>query len=193
MCTPPRPSPPNACRIEVLPQSLRLRPPAEWASQPSHGLVARAARVRPPDPPANTASTITARAYPCIPGDQGRDDDGAAMATPSEEPRLETLRDRPEMSPWSASGKADCTTLTDEVSITPTPRPTSSRPGTKVRTLDVPLTSASSSAMPTMVTTKPARIRVACGNRWASRPAAMEETRMPMVAGVRIRPVSIAL
>jgi hypothetical protein len=48
---------------------------------------------------------------------------------PKEEPRLDTLRDWPEMSPWSRSGKLDWTTLTDEVSITPVPGPISSSPG----------------------------------------------------------------
>jgi len=35
------------------------------------------------------------------------------MAAPREEPRLDTLRDSPEISPWRCSGKLDCTTLTD--------------------------------------------------------------------------------
>jgi hypothetical protein len=30
-----------------------------------------------------------------------------ASAVPSEDPRLETLRDKPEISPWSLSGKLD--------------------------------------------------------------------------------------
>ena len=50
-----------------------------------------------------------------------------AMAVPSDEPRFDTLRDRPEISPWSSSGKLDCTTLTDGVSITPTLRPVRAR------------------------------------------------------------------
>ena len=54
-------------------------------------------------------------------------------AVPSDDPRLETLRDKPEISPWSASGKLDWTTLTDDVSMTPTPAPNSSNPGTQVR------------------------------------------------------------
>src|SRR4029453_15572523 len=45
-----------------------------------------------------------------------------AMAVPSDEPRLDTLRDNPEISPCCSSGKADCTTLTDGLSITPRPR-----------------------------------------------------------------------
>ena len=45
------------------------------------------------------------------------------MATPSEEPRLERLRETPEMSPWSVSGHTDCTRLTDAVSMIPIPTP----------------------------------------------------------------------
>src|SRR5215203_6958110 len=58
-------------------------------------------------------------------------------AVPSEEPRFETLRDNPEISPWSCSGKLDCTMLTDDVSITPTPRPIKKRPGRNVQTREV--------------------------------------------------------
>ncbi len=36
------------------------------------------------------------------------------IAVPSDEPRFETLRDNPEISPWSAQGKLDWTTLTEE-------------------------------------------------------------------------------
>src|SRR4029077_19913307 len=36
-----------------------------------------------------------------------------AMAVPKHDPRLDTLRDTPDISPWRCSGKADCTTLTD--------------------------------------------------------------------------------
>src|SRR4029079_10389329 len=52
-----------------------------------------------------------------------------AIATPSEEPRLETLRDTPEMAPWTFSGHADCNRLTDAVSMIPTPTPMRNRPG----------------------------------------------------------------
>ena len=38
---------------------------------------------------------------------------------------------------------------------------------------------ASSTPMPTMVTTKPATIRVRCARRFASRSAASEDTSMP--------------
>jgi hypothetical protein len=40
---------------------------------------------------------------------------------------LEMLRDRPEISPCSSSGKLDWTTFTEGVSIAPTPRPMSAR------------------------------------------------------------------
>ena len=59
-----------------------------------------------------------------------------AIAVPNDEPRLETLRERPEISPCSASGKLDWTTFTDGVSIPPTPRPIRNSPGTKATTLD---------------------------------------------------------
>jgi hypothetical protein len=52
-----------------------------------------------------------------------------AIAVPSEDPRLDTERDSPEISPWRFSGKADCTTLADGVSMTPTPMPMRNSPG----------------------------------------------------------------
>ena len=45
-----------------------------------------------------------------------------AIAVPSDEPRFDTLRDRPEISPCWFSGNADWTTFTDGVSITPETR-----------------------------------------------------------------------
>ena len=71
-----------------------------------------------------------------------------AIAVPNDEPRFETLRDSPEISPCCCSGKLDCTTLTDGVSITPSPRPISSRPGANATTRDDAPTSASSSPIP---------------------------------------------
>ena len=106
---------------------------------------------------------------------------------------MDTLRDRPEISPWSASEKLDCTTLTEEVSMTPTPEPMRKSPGTKLSTPDVELTSASSSAIPAAVSAKPDRISSPCGRRLASRPAAAELSRIPAIAGVSISPVWIAL
>ena len=124
--------------------------------------------------PSRTKTPIvaSARAKGLPPGTLAPTRTEPARAVPSEEPRLDTLRDRPEMSPWSCSGKADCTTLTDEVSMTPMPRPMSSRPGTKVQMPDCSRTSAISSAMPTAVVTNPARISGACDRFRASRPAA---------------------
>src|SRR4051812_43579686 len=46
-----------------------------------------------------------------------------AIATPSDEPRFDTLRETPEMSPCTVSGQADCTTVTEAVSMAPTPNP----------------------------------------------------------------------
>ena len=85
-----------------------------------------------------------------------------AIAVPNDEPRLETLRDRPEISPCRASGKLDWTTLTEGVSIAPRPSPTSASPGRNASTLSVALTKKSSSRMPASVTTKPATINVRC-------------------------------
>ena len=116
-----------------------------------------------------------------------------AIAVPNDEPRLETLRDSPEISPCSSSGKLDCTTFTEGVSIAPTPRPTSSSPGTNAQMLSEPRTRTSRSTIPARVTTKPATISVFCGNRLASRSAARDETRMPSVAAVKTTPVLIAL
>src|SRR4029434_8889771 len=59
-----------------------------------------------------------------------------AIAVPKVEPRLDTLRDSPENPPCFSSGKLDCTTLTEGVSITPRPKPINRSPGTKATTLD---------------------------------------------------------
>ena len=56
-----------------------------------------------------------------------------AIAVPRQEPRLETLRDSPEISPCCASAKLDWTTFTDGVSIVPRPSPISSSPGAKAQ------------------------------------------------------------
>src|SRR5690242_18309967 len=111
-----------------------------------------------------------------------------ATAVPSDDPRLDTLRDKPEISPWRASGKADCTTLTDGVSVTPRPRPIKSSPGANAQALGDPFTTTSSTTTPTMVVTNPARIRDRCWYRLARRPAASDDTRIPSVAAVKITP-----
>jgi hypothetical protein len=82
--------------------------------------------------------------------------------------------------------------LTDEVSITPTPNPTSNRPGTNVSTLEVARARSSDRKLPAIVVMKPSRMRVAWVYRRASWLAASDDARIPIVAGVRIRPVSIA-
>ena len=73
--------------------------------------------------------TITSAEKYCPPPGMAPATSEPAIATPSEEPRLETLRDTPEMSPWTLSGHADCTRLTDAVSMIPTPTPMRNRPG----------------------------------------------------------------
>ena len=103
------------------------------------------------------------------------------------------LRDSPEISPWSCSGKLDWTTFTEGVSIPPRPRPTSAKPGTKAQMLSVALTRPSRSAIPAMVTTNPATINVRWAHLFARRSAAREEKRIPSVAAVKITPVLIAL
>jgi hypothetical protein len=115
------------------------------------------------------------------------------IAVPSDEPRLDTLRDRPDISPWRSSGKLDCTMLTEGVSITPTPMPIRKSPGAKAYTLGEPFTSASRTPMPASVVMNPATISVRCGCRLASRSAASDENRIPPVAAVKITPVSMAL
>lgn len=82
-----------------------------------------------------TASATIARAYERVPEARSETRIVPAIAVPKDEPRLDTLRDRPEISPCYSSGKLDCTTVTDGVSITPRPKPMTSSPGTRARTL----------------------------------------------------------
>src|SRR6516165_8997023 len=114
-------------------------------------------------------------------------------AVPSDDPRFETLRDRPEISPWSASGKLDWTTLTEEVNMVPTPMPNSSSPGIHRQTPACARTRVSSKIIPAAVITKPAMISHRCGCRRANRSAAADATRIPIVPGVSTSPVLIAL
>src|SRR5215216_2278810 len=116
-----------------------------------------------------------------------------AIAVPKDEPRLDTLRDRPEISPCSSSGKLDCTTFTEGVSMIPRPEPTRNSPGTKARMLSVALKRPSKSAMPATVVTKPTTIKVFCVRRLANRSAPKDVSRTPSVAAVKMTPVSIAL
>src|SRR5437899_11182828 len=74
-----------------------------------------------------------------------------AIAVPRDEPRFDTLRDRPEISPCMSSPKLDCTRLTDGVSIAPSPNPTSSRPGANAHGVEVEHTSATSTPAHTHV------------------------------------------
>jgi len=61
-----------------------------------------------------------------------------AIAVPKDEPRFETLRERPDISPCLSSGNADCTMLTDGVSIAPKPKPIRNSPGANAQGLDQP-------------------------------------------------------
>src|SRR3954452_2738814 len=129
------------------------------------------------------ARTIIAAAYDVFPRLETRI--VPATAAPRDEPRLETERDKPEISPCSSSGKADCTTLTDGVSIAPTPRPISKSPGANAHGLGEPFTIASRTPMPAIVATEPAMMRERCWYRLASRSAASDEAKMPAVAAVK--------
>src|SRR4051794_29162405 len=164
----------------------------EPGTAPGGGLrgMNRAASRPSKESPASSPSA-TANGVPrCWPSAATRTD--PATATPSDEPRLETARDRPEMSAWSSSPNDDCTTLTEAVSMTPMPKPISSRPGTKVHTDESSRTSSGTRIMPIVVSTKPPRTSMACARRLAIRPATAEASSTPIVAGLSSRPVWIA-
>jgi hypothetical protein len=74
----------------------------------------------------------------------------------------------------------------------PTPTPIKNSPGAKYQAPGWPLTRDSSTMMPAMVITKPARMSVRCRNCRARRPAASEDSNMPTVAAVKITPVWMA-
>ena len=115
-----------------------------------------------------------------------------AIAVPREEPRFDTLRDNPEISPWRFSGKLDWTMLTDGVSIPPSPNPMRKSPGTKAQVLDDAPTMTMSSAIPPMLRTKPATMSVRWARRRAKRSAPSEDRSRPTVAAVKITPVWMA-
>ena len=77
--------------------------------------------------------------------------------------------------------------------MTPIPAPNSNSPGIHGQMPEFALTRTSSKIMPTAVTRKPAMISHRCGCRRANRSAPAEATRIPIVPGVSIRPVLIAL
>lgn len=115
-----------------------------------------------------------------------------AIAVPSDEPRLDTLRDSPEISPCCRSPKLDWTMFTDGVSIVPTPSPISSRPGSSAHTLGDTLSRPRNTATPASVRTNPATTRVRWASRLASGSAAVDDASRPTVAAVKITPVSMA-
>ena len=103
------------------------------------------------------------------------------------------LRERPDISPWSLSGNADCTTFTDIVSMMPIPAPVTRSPGRKARMFVVNRDKSNSKRVPAMVVIKPDTMRNFRDRRLASLPATLDVTSSPMVAGTRITPVSMAL
>jgi ABC-type multidrug transport system fused ATPase/permease subunit len=69
-------------------------------------------------------------------------------------------------------GKADWTTFTEGVSITPRPNPMSNSPGAKAHSFGECLTTRRRTTTPAIVVTNPVRINVRCWKRFASAPAA---------------------
>src|SRR6478672_9342606 len=92
-------------------------------------LGSRSAATRPSR--ANPTSTIIATTYDLVPSETAETRIVPAIAVPNDDPRLETLRERPEISPCISSEKLDWTTFTDGVSIAPTPSPNRNRPSRK--------------------------------------------------------------
>ena len=107
--------------------ALRIEERELWAGLRLGSAGRRRAATSPMSP--NTASVAIAQAYAVVPVATTETRMVPAIAVPNDEPRLETLRDSPEISPCSSSGKLDWTTFTEGVSIAPTPRPMSSQAG----------------------------------------------------------------
>src|SRR4029453_4396729 len=108
-----------------------------------------------------------------------------ATAAPRDEPRLEIERDKPEISPWSSSPKADCTTLTEGVSITPPPRPINRSPGANAQALGEPFTIAGRTPTPAPPGPKRTEKSDRCEFLLARRSAASDDAKMPAVAAVK--------
>jgi hypothetical protein len=132
---------------------------------------------------ANPPMTTSATANGVPPGIAAPTRTEPASATPSEEPRFDTLRDTLEMSPWTASGELDCTRLTDAVSMIPIPAPIRNRPGMKVQTAESSRAIHSRRPSPTTVSPKPPRISRRWECQWASRSAMADVASTPIVAG----------
>ncbi|SLH75161.1 Uncharacterised protein [Mycobacteroides abscessus subsp. abscessus] len=115
------------------------------------------------------------------------------MAVPRQEPRLEMLRDSPEISPCRLSLNADWTMSTEGVSMVPSPTPISRRPGANPHGLTERPARARRTAMPAMVVAKPMMIRARRVRRRASHAADSEVARSPAVAAVKMTPVWMAL
>ena len=141
---------------------------------------------------ANPTRTIIATTYDLVPSEMAETRIVPAMAVPNDEPRFETLRERPEISPCSSSGKLDCTTFTDGVSIAPTPSPNRNRPSRNATARSRCRRTGSISSRGRRAS-RGTRRRSASAAGTASRAAraANEEIRMPAVAAVKISPVLI--
>ena len=101
-----------------------------------------------------------------------------AMAVPSEEPRLDTLRDRPEISPCSLLGEARLHDVDRRREHHAEPQADQEQArARRPRRSAMPVTMASSTPMPAIVTTKPGRMRVRCARRFASRSAASDDSQ----------------
>ena len=105
-----------------------------------------------------------------------------AIAVPNDEPRLETLRERPEISPCISSGKLDWTTFTEGVSIAPTPSPNRNSPSRNATARCRGVHERDHEHQADDCRENPAAISVRWGYRAARLRAANEVIRMPAVA-----------
>ena len=116
-----------------------------------------------------------------------------AIAVPKVEPRLEMLRERPEISPCSVLGEARLHDVhrrgqhrTQAEADQQKPRHEGDDPGGGMN-------EAEKSPIPARVTRKPATISVRCENFFASRCRGEGRDQTPTVAAVKTTPVPIAL
>ena len=181
-CAPSIPSPTGD--RGALPESGRRggRPPGRpgsWGASVPRPVRRRRAR---PTRPWRHRTTVHEPATRIVP----------ATAVPSDEPRLDTLRDRPEISPWSSSGKLDWTRLT-EGSASPDSQADQQEPGGERPGARRAGRHGDEQADPAQRHDEAGDDQGPLRRLFASRSAASDETRMPSVAAVKITPVSIAL
>ena len=143
----PRPARSGGRRARRRPYAWALGAPAS-----SGTVVARSSRGRrnaaaSPNRLA-TPSTTIASAYEWFPSTILATRTVPATAVPSVEPRFETARERPEISPCLSSCQLDCTRFTDGVNIRPHPKPIRNSPGANAHGLGLPATTASRTTIP---------------------------------------------